>query len=187
MGGHDIAWLPTHLLAATSLTPQYYTWKHSMKDSTIVSAQNCCRLAGRRKLDNQVLCTLQCTMCQAIELGSLKVLKSKGLVFAQFWSKSENSFSKWWKTVQKLKEKYCHHIFVKNVTFISKKTCSWCQWNLKFCTQANNIEPKKTAQNIFFHWGQEHCENGIWNFQIFTKYLPNISTLTTSFSLYSFL
>ena len=31
-----------------------------------------------------------------------------------------------------------------------QKTCSWCQWNLKFCTQANNIEPKKTAQNIFF-------------------------------------
>ena len=60
-------------------------------------------------------------MCQAIELGRLKVMKSKGIFFAQFWSKSENSISEWWKTVQNLKEKYCHRIFVKNVTFIGKK------------------------------------------------------------------
>ena len=29
-------------------------------------------------------CQRQCTMCQAIELGSLKVLKSKGIFIAQF-------------------------------------------------------------------------------------------------------
>ena len=63
----------------------------------------------------------QCTMCQAIELASLKVLKSKGTFFAQFWSKSENSTFEWWKTLQKLKEKYCHYKYVKNVTFIGKK------------------------------------------------------------------
>ena len=48
-----------------------------------------------------------------------------------------------------------------------QKTCCWCQWNLRFCTQANYPELKKTVQNNFFHWGQQHCENGIWNLQIF--------------------
>ena len=57
----------------------------------------------------------------SIELENFQVLKSKGLVFAQFWSKSDNSSSDGWKTGQNLKEKYSHHIFVKNLTFIGKK------------------------------------------------------------------
>ena len=49
-----------------------------------------------------------------MEIGSSKICKSKGLVFAHFLSKSENSSSDWWKTVQILKEKYSHQIFAKN-------------------------------------------------------------------------
>ena len=96
-----------------------------------------------------------------------KVLKSKCLVFGQFWSKSDNSSSSWWATVQILKEKYLHHIFAKNVASIGKKTCCWCQWNFKFGTQTNYIKLRKKPQNNFFHWGQHHCESGIWNIQIF--------------------
>ena len=48
-----------------------------------------------------------------------------------------------------------------------QKTCSWCQLNFKFGTQANHVMPRKKAQNNFFNWGQDHCENGIWNEQIF--------------------
>ena len=48
-----------------------------------------------------------------------------------------------------------------------QKTCSWCLWNFKFITQANYLMARKKPQNNFFHRGQEHCENGIWNIQIF--------------------
>ena len=48
-----------------------------------------------------------------------------------------------------------------------QKTCCWCQWNFKFGTQTNYIKLRKKPQNNFFHWGQHHCESGIWNIQIF--------------------
>ena len=60
-------------------------------------------------------------MGQEMEIGSSKIFKSKGLVFAQFWSKSENSSSDWWTTDQILKEKYSRHIFAKNGVSIGKK------------------------------------------------------------------
>ena len=56
-----------------------------------------------------------------MEIGSSKIFKSKGLVFAQFCSKYDNSSSDWWKTVQILEEKYLHQIFAKNVVSIGKK------------------------------------------------------------------
>ena len=56
----------------------------------------------------------QCTMRLSIELENFQILKSKGLVFAQFWSKYDNSSADWSKTGQNLKEKYSHHIFVQN-------------------------------------------------------------------------
>ena len=49
---------------------------------------------------------LQCTMALSIEIEDFQVLKSKCLVFAQFWSKSNNSFFDWCKTVNILIEKY---------------------------------------------------------------------------------
>ena len=56
-----------------------------------------------------------------MEIRGSKVLKSKGLVFAQFCSKYDNSSSDWWKTVQILEEKYSRHIFVQNEAVIGKK------------------------------------------------------------------
>ena len=56
-----------------------------------------------------------------MEIRGLKVLKSKGQVFAQFCSKYDNSSSDWWKTVQILEEKYSRHIFVENGISIGKK------------------------------------------------------------------
>ena len=50
----------------------------------------------------------------SIELENFQILKSEGLVFAQFLSKYDNSSADWWKTGQNLKEKYSHHIFVQN-------------------------------------------------------------------------
>ena len=55
------------------------------------------------------------------EIRDSKVLKSKCPVFAQCWSKVDNSSSDWWKTVQILEEKYLHHIFAKNVVSIGQK------------------------------------------------------------------
>ena len=46
--------------------------------------------------------TAQCTMWLSIALELSKVLKSEGV--SQFWSKSDNSSSDWWKSVPKLKE-----------------------------------------------------------------------------------
>ena len=67
-----------------------------------------------------------------MEIRGLKVLKSKGLVFAQFCSKYDNSSSDWWKTVQILEEKYSRHIFVKNVNGI---------WNIQiFFTFFHNLK-----------------------------------------------
>ena len=59
-------------------------------------------------------------MGQAMEIGSSKIFRSKGLVFAQFWSKSENSSSDWWTTDQILKEKYSRHIFAKKGVSLDK-------------------------------------------------------------------
>ena len=62
-----------------------------------------------------------CTMQLSIEIEDFQVFKSKGLDFAQFWSKIDNSSSDWWTTVRILEEKYLHHIFAKNVVSIGKK------------------------------------------------------------------
>ena len=53
--------------------------------------------------------SMQCTMGLSIEIEDFQVLKSKCLVFAQFWSKSDNSFFDWCKTVNILVEKYFPH------------------------------------------------------------------------------
>ena len=88
-------------------------------------------------------CILHCTMRLSTKVENSKVLKSKGLVFARFWSKSDNSSSDWWTTVQILKEKYSHHIFAKKWCIYWQKTWRGCRINFKFCTQLNYPVPKK--------------------------------------------
>ena len=63
----------------------------------------------------------QGTMRLSTQLELSKICKSKGLVFAQFWSKSGNSSCDWWKTLKILLEKYSNPIFAKNVISIGKK------------------------------------------------------------------
>ena len=58
--------------------------------------------------------------------------------------------------------------YLPKMWYLLAKTCSWCQWNLKFGTQTNYLMPRKKPQNNFVHWGQHHCENAIWNLQIFS-------------------
>ena len=74
----------------------------------------------------------QGTMRLSTQLELSKICKSKGLVFAQFWSKSGNSSCDWWKTLKILLEKYSNPIFAKNVISIGKKPVAgvWESWNL---------------------------------------------------------
>ena len=48
-----------------------------------------------------------------------------------------------------------------------QKTCCWCLGKLKFGTQVNQFVPKKKHQNNFFPRCKHHCQNWIWNIQIF--------------------
>ena len=61
-------------------------------------------------------------MWLSTQLELSKICKSKGLVFAQFPSESDNSSFDWGKTLKNLLKKYSNPIFAKNVIFIGKKT-----------------------------------------------------------------
>ena len=60
-------------------------------------------------------------MCLSTQLELSKVFKSKGLVFAQFWSKFKNSTSGWSPAVKIFREKYFCRIFVENMVPVAKK------------------------------------------------------------------
>ena len=119
--------------------------------------------------------TGQCTMGQAMEMGSFKNFKSKGLVFAQFWSKSENSSSDWWTTGQILKEKYSRHIFAKKGVSIDKKPERGVRppWNLA-CKKIlwfseKNLKITFWSQAPFIVKMGSTSEN--WNFHHFSQFL----------------
>ena len=59
----------------------------------------------------------------------------------------------------------------------SQKTCCWCQANLKFCIDANCVVLKKTRQNNFSAWAEQHGQNGIWNLEIFVEYFHRLKYL----------
>ena len=69
-----------------------------------------------------------------MKIKEIKVFKSKGLVFAQFWSKFKNSTSGWSKTARALFQIYFLyrigqifvHIFAKNMKGWSDKSKIWC-------------------------------------------------------------
>ena len=64
-----------------------------------------------------------CTMALSIEIEDFQVLKSKCLVFAQFWSKSNKSFSDWCTTVNILVEKY--FLYDKYLAFFWQNVKGW--------------------------------------------------------------
>ena len=51
----------------------------------------------------------------------ISIIKNKGLDFAQFWSKPNESAWDRWKTAQTFRGKYLHQVFVKNVVCMDKK------------------------------------------------------------------
>ena len=124
---------------------------------------------------------IHCTMRLSIELENFQILKSKGLVFAQFWSKYDNSSADWWKTGQNLKEKYSHHIFVQNEAVICKKNLLLVSDKLQIRHTSKLPYAEKKPQNNFFIRGQEHCENGIWNIQIFFTFFHNLKIFDVRF------
>ena len=95
-------------------------------------------------------------------------MKSKCLVFAQFWSKSDNSFFDWCKTVNILVEKYFPHKYDDKYGIFLQKTWRAGLWNPKFYMKTQEASCKKISQNNFFHSAALHCENAIWNLQIFS-------------------
>ena len=108
-------------------------------------------------------------MCLSTQLELSKMFKSKGLDFGHFSSKSDNSSLDWWKTLKNWLEKYSNPIFPKKCDIYWQKTCWGCQIKLKFGTQVYDFVLKKTPQNNFFIRGTHHCQNGIWNIQIFAS------------------
>ena len=98
-----------------------------------------------------------------------KVFKSKCPVFAQFWSKYDNSSADWWKTGQNLKEKYSYQIFVQNKAVIGKKpvagvgetsnsghrqinSCSKKNSKITFFSGASNIVKMGSEISKYFSW-----------------------------------
>ena len=73
------------------------------------------------------------------------------------------------KNSQKFVEKIFQHNICKKWDIYWQKTCWGCQIKLKFGTQVNHFVLKKTPQNNFFIRGTHHCQNGIWNIQIFAS------------------
>ena len=91
-----------------------------------------------------------CTMGLSIEIEDFQVLKSKCLVSAQFWSKSDNSFFDWCKTVNILVEKYFPHKYDdKYGIFYKKPNGLECEtWNFSWRHKRPGV--KKHLKIIFF-------------------------------------
>ena len=106
-----------------------------------------------------------------------KVFKSKCPVFAQFWSKYDNSSADWWKTGQNLKEKYSYQIFVKNKAVIGKKPVAGVGETSNSGHRQINLCSKKNSKITFFSgpsnivkMGSEISKYFSWFFQS-AKYL----------------
>ena len=85
-----------------------------------------------------------------MKIKELKVFKSKGLVFAQFWSKFKNSTSGWSKTARALFQIYFYtELFKYLVTFL-RKTWTAGRASLKFCVLSNQVVLRKTLENKNF-------------------------------------
>ena len=120
-------WNPYWELAVCSLhnsvlQPDFHSGQHQCVSSRASSIKlksvlrTCSVLNGwwkRAFYENNLFKSIQCTMRLSIELENFQILKSKGLVFVQLWSKYDNSSADWWKNGQNLKEKYSHLIFVQ--------------------------------------------------------------------------
>ena len=91
-----------------------------------------CQLGIFFTLGKRVSKLAHCTLWLSTQLELSKICKSKGLVFAQFSPKHDNSTFDWWKILKNLLKKYSNQIFAKNVIFIGKKSIAgvWQSGNL---------------------------------------------------------
>ena len=85
-----------------------------------------------------------------MKIKEIKVFKSKGLVFAQFWSKFKNSTSGWSKTTRPLFQIYFYTELFKYLLTFLRKTWRAGQASLKFCVLSNQVVLRKTLENKNF-------------------------------------
>ena len=68
-----------------------------------------------------------------------------------------------------MQEKYFPHKYNKKCHFFYKKMWRAGLLKLKFFMKIKEASRKKTSQNNFFDSPALHCENAIWNIQIFAS------------------
>ena len=103
-----------------------------------------------------------------MKIKEIKVFKSKGLVFAQFWSKFKNSTSGWSKTARALFQIYFYTELVKYLYTYLQKTWRAGRISLKFGVVSNQVVLRKTLENENFIRPALLCAN---IYQIFFSHL----------------
>ena len=114
-----------------------------------------------------------------MKIKEIKVFKSKGLVFAQFWSKLKNSTSGWSKTARALFQIYFYTELVKYLYTYLQKTWRAGRTSLKFGVVSNQVVLRKTLENKNFLRPALLCAN---IYQIFFSHLDIRKYLLLFFS-----
>ena len=102
-----------------------------------------------------------------------KVFKSKCPVFAQFWSKYDNSSADWWKTGQNLKEKYSYHIFVQNEAVIVKKPVAGVGETSNSTHRQITLWSEKKSKITFFSGASNIVKMGSEIYKYFSSFFPS--------------
>ena len=89
--------------------------------------------------------------------------------FSSFLARIWWNFFNWCKTIKILPEKYFFPQIWSKYGIFLRKTWRAGLLKLKFFMKTKQINPRKTSQNIFFNSPALHCENAIWNIQIFAS------------------
>ena len=98
-----------------------------------------------------------------MKIKEIKVFKSKGLVFAQFWSKSKNSTSGWSTTTRALFQIFFYRINQIFVDILAKNTKGWSGKSKILCIEQSGRAEKNTRKQKFSLSSPSLC-----------KYFPNI-------------
>ena len=85
----------------------------------------------------------------------------------------EKLFKYWRKNIPVTYLSKMSYLLLKNLFLVSVK--------LQIQHTSKLPYAEKKPQNNFFNWGQEHCENGIWNIQIFFTFFHNLKIFDVRF------
>ena len=101
-----------------------------------------------------------------MKIRDSKILKSKDLFCAHFWTKTGDSFLKWWKTTNILPQIFFQGKIFKTFCILGQK--NWKGWshNLETFHEENLGVVKKNLENEKIMAATLHCE--FW----YLKYLP---------------